>query len=157
MTRAGGFGVLGATSFSPGELEVELRWIDDAVSGMPYGVDMLIPHKYVGSESGGLAAEALAERVPAGHRQFLDDLLERHGVEPIGAERVFSDTGLSEREALELVHVRVHAPDPVGREPRSARRPQISSLVAVTTVLSLLDWRVRLSMQCANAMPVSTS
>ncbi len=43
VSRAGGFGVLGATAFSPPELDLELKWIDDNISGKPYGVDVLIP------------------------------------------------------------------------------------------------------------------
>ncbi|MEL7218223.1 MAG: nitronate monooxygenase, partial [Pseudomonadota bacterium] len=42
-SRAGGFGVLGAVSYTPEELEHELAWIDDHVDGKPYGVDVLIP------------------------------------------------------------------------------------------------------------------
>ncbi len=43
VSKAGGMGVLGATGFSPEELEVELAWIDDHVQGYPYGVDLIIP------------------------------------------------------------------------------------------------------------------
>jgi NAD(P)H-dependent flavin oxidoreductase YrpB (nitropropane dioxygenase family) len=43
VSKAGGFGVLGATAFNPEELEVELQWIDAHVDGKPYGIDVLIP------------------------------------------------------------------------------------------------------------------
>ena len=43
VSRAGGFGVLGATAHSPETLERELKWIDDHADGKPYGVDVLIP------------------------------------------------------------------------------------------------------------------
>ena len=43
VSRAGGFGVLGATRFSPAQLEEELAWIDAHVEGAPYGVDVLVP------------------------------------------------------------------------------------------------------------------
>ena len=43
VSRAGGFGVLGATSHSPETIEQELKWIDDHVDGKPYGLDVLIP------------------------------------------------------------------------------------------------------------------
>ncbi len=36
VTKAGGFGVLGAVSFSPEQLEKELRWIDAHVGGKGY-------------------------------------------------------------------------------------------------------------------------
>ena len=42
-SRAGGFGVVGAVSYTPEQLEQELQWIDDHVDGKPYGVDVLIP------------------------------------------------------------------------------------------------------------------
>src|SRR5262249_12343231 len=43
VSRAGGFGVLGATAFTPDQLELELKWIDDHIDGKPYGIDVLIP------------------------------------------------------------------------------------------------------------------
>ena len=46
VTRAGGFGVLGAATFSPEQLEVELAWIDRHTDGKPYGVDVIIPSTY---------------------------------------------------------------------------------------------------------------
>ena len=43
VSRAGGFGVLGATAHSPESIEQELKWIDDHADGKPYGLDVLIP------------------------------------------------------------------------------------------------------------------
>jgi len=43
VSRAGGFGVLGCSSFSAEQLEQELAWIDAHVGGQPYGVDILFP------------------------------------------------------------------------------------------------------------------
>lgn len=43
VTRAGGFGVLGGSGFTPESLEQELTWIDEHVNGRPYGIDILIP------------------------------------------------------------------------------------------------------------------
>ena len=40
VSRAGGFGVLGATGFTPDQLERELKWIDDHIDGKPYGIDV---------------------------------------------------------------------------------------------------------------------
>src|SRR5690349_17013853 len=39
VSKAGGYGVLGALAFSPDQLEIELSWIDEHVGGKPYGVD----------------------------------------------------------------------------------------------------------------------
>ncbi|WP_084962042.1 NAD(P)H-dependent flavin oxidoreductase [Thermoactinospora rubra] len=84
VSRAGGMGVLGALYFTPEELEVELKWIDEHVDGRPYGVDVVMPASYAGAEFG---AEDLVGRlqamIPEGHRRFVEDLLERHGVPPL--------------------------------------------------------------------------
>jgi NAD(P)H-dependent flavin oxidoreductase YrpB (nitropropane dioxygenase family) len=85
VTRGGGFGVLGATSLTPEQLEIELRWIDDAVGGKPYGVDVLVPEKLAGMEKGDrFSAAALNELIPEEHRRFLDSLLARYGIDDSG-------------------------------------------------------------------------
>src|SRR5262249_8359599 len=48
--------------------------------GAPFGVDLLLPQKYVGADEGGLDDEKTAALLPSGHRQFLDSLLENYGV-----------------------------------------------------------------------------
>src|SRR5204862_275968 len=48
VTKAGGFGVLGAVGFTPEQLEIELRWIDEHIGDKAYGVDIVIPGKYEG-------------------------------------------------------------------------------------------------------------
>src|ERR1700749_2157168 len=57
VSRAGGFGVLGAVAYSPEQLEEELSWIDAHVDGKPYGVDTVIPAKYIGREAGDLSKD----------------------------------------------------------------------------------------------------
>src|ERR1700683_5161927 len=49
VTNAGGMCVLGALSFPPGQLEIELDWLDDHVGGKPYGVDVVMPASYAGA------------------------------------------------------------------------------------------------------------
>jgi len=86
VTRGGGFGVLGATTLTPDQLEVELRWIDEAVGGKPYGVDVLVPEKLAGMERGSrFDGAALADLIPEEHRRFLDGLLREYGIEPEAA------------------------------------------------------------------------
>ncbi|MEE9278848.1 MAG: nitronate monooxygenase family protein [Myxococcota bacterium] len=80
VSRAGGFGVLGALAFSPEQLELELKWIDENVSGKPYGVDTVIPAKYVGREDGDLSRDQLAKLIPDGHKKFLEELCEEYDV-----------------------------------------------------------------------------
>ena len=52
VSRAGGLGVLGAVAYSPEQLELELKWIDEHVDGKPYGVDTVIPAQYLGKDDG---------------------------------------------------------------------------------------------------------
>ncbi|MDI2130018.1 nitronate monooxygenase [Yinghuangia seranimata] len=81
VTNAGGFGVLGAASHTPEELELELRWIDEHVGGRPYGVDLIAPASYAGKGEG-RDPIGLWDHIPAAHRKFVDELLAAHGVEP---------------------------------------------------------------------------
>src|SRR5207302_3697840 len=75
VTNAGGFGVLGAVAHSPQRLRSELTWIEEQTGGKPYGVDLLLPPKYVGAEQGGIDAKQTAALLPEEHREFVDDLL----------------------------------------------------------------------------------
>ena len=63
VSRAGGMGVLGALYFTPEELEIELKWIDDHVDGKPYGVDLVMPAKVQLPE--GVKAEDLEGQLEA--------------------------------------------------------------------------------------------
>jgi NAD(P)H-dependent flavin oxidoreductase YrpB (nitropropane dioxygenase family) len=80
VTNAGGFGVLGAVAHSPQRLDNELTWIEEQTGGKPYGVDLLLPAKYVGSDTGGVDPKQAGDLFPQEHRAFLDDLLARYGI-----------------------------------------------------------------------------
>jgi len=80
VTRAGGLGVLGAVAHSPERLEIDLDWIEAEVGDRPYGVDLIIPARYGGDEGGGYTAADIAALIPAEHRAFVNDILERYGV-----------------------------------------------------------------------------
>ena len=73
VTKAGGFGVLGASTVSPEQLETELAWIDAHVDGRPYGVDVIIPTSY--DQNAERAANDAARLIPQTHRDFLDKIL----------------------------------------------------------------------------------
>jgi NAD(P)H-dependent flavin oxidoreductase YrpB (nitropropane dioxygenase family) len=77
VTSAGGLGVLGATAHSPAGLETDLAWIDEQTGGKPYGVDLLLPATF--ADVGQLDGSA-GVPIPAGHRAFVADLLDRYGV-----------------------------------------------------------------------------
>ncbi len=82
VSRAGGFGVLGATAFTPDELEHELKWIDENIGGKPYGIDVLIPENIATKSEKNVTIGSLAERIPQQHRDFVRELLIRYEVEP---------------------------------------------------------------------------
>jgi NAD(P)H-dependent flavin oxidoreductase YrpB (nitropropane dioxygenase family) len=83
VSKAGGFGVLGAVGFTPEQLEVELNWIDEHIGEHTYGVDIVIPNKYEGMDSN-LSADELAkmlvDMVPQEHLDFAKKVLTDHGV-----------------------------------------------------------------------------
>lgn len=80
VTNAGGFGVLGASSHSPQDLEHELAWIDDHVNGRPYGVDIVCPEKFEGKGLD-LTQEQIGAMVPVEHRNYVAQLLSEHGLD----------------------------------------------------------------------------
>jgi NAD(P)H-dependent flavin oxidoreductase YrpB (nitropropane dioxygenase family) len=81
VSRAGGFGVLGATTHSPESIEQELTWIDAHVDGKPYGLDVLIPENTSTAGEADVTWQSLQARIPPEHRAFTRDLLKKHGVE----------------------------------------------------------------------------
>jgi NAD(P)H-dependent flavin oxidoreductase YrpB (nitropropane dioxygenase family) len=88
VSKAGGFGVLGALAFSPDQLEIELKWIDEHVDDKPYGVDVVMPAKYAGA--GELdperMGEQLKEMIPQQHRDWIEKLLAEYDVPPLSEE-----------------------------------------------------------------------
>lgn len=97
VSRAGGLGVLGAVAYSPEQLELELQWIDENVDGKPYGVDTVIPAQYVGKGEGDFNKEDLENMIPTAHRDFIEELLDKHNVPPVpdGVEKAESLLGWS--------------------------------------------------------------
>jgi NAD(P)H-dependent flavin oxidoreductase YrpB (nitropropane dioxygenase family) len=80
VTKAGGMGVLGAAAHSPEQLEIDLDWIEAEVGDRPYGVDVIVPLSYAGSEAGGLSIEEVRALIPPEHRAFVADILRRYEV-----------------------------------------------------------------------------
>jgi len=81
VSKAGGFGVLGATRFTPEQLEEELAWIDAHIDGAPYGVDVLVPEivdpRVAEFQDNAQRAAAISDQ----HRQFTAELLSQYGVD----------------------------------------------------------------------------
>jgi NAD(P)H-dependent flavin oxidoreductase YrpB (nitropropane dioxygenase family) len=115
VSKAGGFGVLGAVGFPPDQLEVELKWIDEHAGGKPYGVDIVIPGKYEGM--GELDPKKLEEQllaaIPEQHRTFADHLLSSHGVPriPEGEHPVNQLLGWTMATATPQVEVALRHPN----------------------------------------------
>jgi NAD(P)H-dependent flavin oxidoreductase YrpB (nitropropane dioxygenase family) len=97
VTNAGGFGVLGATAYTPEQLDRELSWIDEQVGGKPYGADIIVPAKFEGKGEK-LSRSDLVDRIPGEYREFVARLLADHGIEPeadarLGGSALSGDTG----------------------------------------------------------------
>jgi NAD(P)H-dependent flavin oxidoreductase YrpB (nitropropane dioxygenase family) len=113
VSKAGGFGVLGATAFNPEQLAVELDWIDAHVDGKPYGIDVLIPENLSVGHELDLTSKTLAARIPQGHKDFVDGLLAQHGVAPAGTHARARDDApppFWPAEAMELLRVAFEHP-----------------------------------------------
>jgi NAD(P)H-dependent flavin oxidoreductase YrpB (nitropropane dioxygenase family) len=80
VTKAGGMGVLGAAAHTPDQLEIDLDWIEAEIGDRPYGVDLIVPARYEGSDEGGLSIEAVRGLIPPEHVAFVDDILRRYEV-----------------------------------------------------------------------------
>ena len=80
VTKAGGMGVLGAAGHTPEQLEIDLVWIEAEIGQRPYGVDVIVPAKYAGSDAGGATLDELRSLIPQEHIAFVDDILRRYDV-----------------------------------------------------------------------------
>lgn len=80
VSKAGGLGVLGAVAHDDDRLETDLGWIEDEIGDRPYGIDLIVPARYAGSDEGGLSVGDLVAAIPGAHQEFVEELLERYGV-----------------------------------------------------------------------------
>jgi NAD(P)H-dependent flavin oxidoreductase YrpB (nitropropane dioxygenase family) len=116
VSQAGGFGVLGAVGFTPEQLEIELRWIDEHIGDNPYGVDIVIPGKYEGKSTGETdpkkLEEMLKKMIPEQHRAFARRILAEHQVPdlPADEERRHELLGWTEATATPQVEVALKHP-----------------------------------------------
>jgi NAD(P)H-dependent flavin oxidoreductase YrpB (nitropropane dioxygenase family) len=111
VSKAGGFGVLGATRFSPDQLEEELAWIDAHVDGAPYGVDVIVPEtidpRVADMHDNATRAAAIDQR----YAEFAADLLGQYGIE---ADRTVAPLrermGITPENGLALMEVAFRHP-----------------------------------------------
>lgn len=91
VSKAGGFGVFGASngSVTPEQLKIEMDWIDANVGGKPYGLDLAVPENMDNREQEHQTSHTLMAQIPEKYKQFVDELLTRHGVNthsPVAAD-----------------------------------------------------------------------
>jgi NAD(P)H-dependent flavin oxidoreductase YrpB (nitropropane dioxygenase family) len=147
VSKAGGLGVLGAVTFTPEQLDVELGWIEEQVGGRPYGVDLLLP---VGTADAARQIapadlEALLDDpspiLPEAHRHFVAQLLEAHGIPELpdgGAEarRLLNPpTALAEvafSHRITLIASALGPPPPELVDDAHARGVLVAALVGTT-------------------------
>ena len=84
VSKAGGFGVFGASngSVTPEQLKIEMDWIDANVGGKPYGLDLAVPENMDNREQAHQTSRSLMAQIPQSYQQLVDELLEKHGVNP---------------------------------------------------------------------------
>lgn len=106
VSKAGGFGVLGAARYNASTLEAELSWIDEHIDGKPYGVDLIAPTSMAVAEENG-AAEDLKNRVPQEYFDFASGILERHDIDSsdVYANQYESDSFLTKNKATSIIDV----------------------------------------------------
>jgi len=81
VSKAGGFGVLGAAGHTPESLEIELQWIDEHIEGKPYGVDIIVPNSIDDKESSNLTPEDIEARIPVEHKAYVESILAQAGID----------------------------------------------------------------------------
>jgi NAD(P)H-dependent flavin oxidoreductase YrpB (nitropropane dioxygenase family) len=111
VSRAGGFGVLGALAFSPEQLELELRWIDEHVDGKPYGVDIVMPAS-LGEGTADASKIDLEAMIPQRHRDFVEEVLDRYGVPKLSEDAPHAETLLGWTPSGARSHVDVSLAHP---------------------------------------------
>jgi NAD(P)H-dependent flavin oxidoreductase YrpB (nitropropane dioxygenase family) len=106
VTNAGGFGVLGASAYTPEELDAQLTWIEQQVDGKPYGVDLLVPEKFADGDPDNLVA-SLRAQIPQAHLDFVDGLLEKYGIPEVPKKQSHDEiaASLNPRGAQALLDV----------------------------------------------------
>jgi len=80
VSKAGGFGVLGAAGYNAETLETELKWIDEHIDGMPYGVDLIAPTSMAITDDNATSEDYLS-KVPDEHRDYARGILAQNDID----------------------------------------------------------------------------
>lgn len=113
VSKAGGFGVLGATRFTPEQLEVELAWIDEHIDGAPYGVDVLVPETIDPRVADLADNRSRSAAIAPEYRDFAAGILAQYGVttdDAEAAEVLRERIGITPENGLALLEVAFRHP-----------------------------------------------
>ena len=115
VCKAGGLGVLGAVRFTPAELKEAIAYVEANIGGRPYGVDVVMPAKTLAvagmdvDEMHGM----LEKMIPQEHKDFVERVLDQHGVPKLPADAETGRDLLSwnDTEARQQVDIALERPD----------------------------------------------
>ncbi|MEZ5681327.1 MAG: nitronate monooxygenase [Erythrobacter sp.] len=111
VSKAGGFGVLGATRFSPEQLEEELAWIDAHVDGAPYGVDVLVPEVIDPRVRELSDNKSRAAAIDPAYQGFVNQVLGQYGIAPEPEMPILRERmGITPENGLALMEVAFRHP-----------------------------------------------
>ena len=111
VSRAGGFGVLGATRFTPEQLEEELAWIDAHVDGAPYGVDVLVPEVVDPRVRELSDNRSRAKAIDPSYQEFVNSVLGAHDIVPEAQMPILAERmGITPENGLVLMQVAFRHP-----------------------------------------------
>ncbi|TAL22035.1 MAG: nitronate monooxygenase [Frankiales bacterium] len=117
VCKAGGLGVLGAVRFTPAELREAIEYVEANIGGRPYGVDVVMPAKTLavaGMEVDEMH-DMLEKMIPQEHKDFVERVLDQHGVPklPADAEQGRDLLSWNDTEARQQVDISLDRPDVV--------------------------------------------
>ena len=107
VSKAGGMGVLGAAGYNAETLEIELKWIDEHIDGMPYGVDLIAPTSMAVTDKDPADAD-ISDRIPDEHRNYAANILAQHKIDTADVYPKKSRLGtgfLTEKGAANIIDV----------------------------------------------------
>ncbi len=111
VSKAGGFGVFGATRFSPDQLEEELAWIDAHVDGALYGVDVLVPEVVDASVRELADNKSRAAAIDPSYQGFVNQMLGQYGIAPEAEMPILKERmGITPENGLALMEVAFRHP-----------------------------------------------
>ena len=116
VCKNGGMGVLGAVRFTPAELAEAIEYIEARIGGRPYGVDVVMPAKTHAPAGMGVDEmhEMLEKMIPQEHKDFVERVLDQHGVPKLPDEDKGQQRDLlswNDTEAREQVKISLDRPD----------------------------------------------